>query len=57
MVRQRKRIVKIHAPLEFRNYLYERKAEEPSKTLQQIMRDMAKKGKKRRKNESFWGKI
>ena len=51
----RKKTVKIHAPEEFRNFLYQKKAEDPRKTLQEIMRDMAKSTKG--KNGNFWGKI
>ena len=57
MVRRRKATVKIHTPIEFREYLYELKADEPNKTLQQIMKDMAKKGKRRKHEKNFWGKI
>jgi uncharacterized protein YaaR (DUF327 family) len=57
MVRKRKRLVKLNAPVEFRDYLYEKKAEEPSKTLQQLMSDMASNSKRKKKNGSFWGKI
>lgn len=42
-------------PPEFRKFLYEKKAEDPNKTLGQIMKEIARKEKK--KNESFWAKI
>ena len=57
MVR-RKKVVKIHAPIEFRDFLYEKKSEDSSKTLNEIMKEMASTGRrKKRKNDTFWGKI
>ena len=41
MVRQPK-IIKIHAPVEFRNALYKLKSEDSSQTLNNIMKNLGK---------------
>ena len=45
MVRKAK-IIKIHAPVEFRNALYQLKSEDSSKTLNSIMKNLGKQIKK-----------
>jgi len=38
---KKKNTVKIHAPPEFREFLYRKKAQKPNSTLQGIMKDIA----------------
>lgn len=45
--------VKINAPYVFKEFLYRKKAEEPDKTLQQIMEDIAKTHGKKKAKEFF----
>lgn len=48
--------VKMWTTKKFKEFLYKKKAEDPSKTFGEIMNDMIK-DKKKKKNDNFFGKF
>lgn len=47
----------MRVPNSFRKYLYELKSENPSKSLKDIMDELAQRGKKKEKKKGMWPKF